>query len=891
MKIFKRLTALFCTGGMLLMSAPHCVLTSHAAQTVKLSPDNTFTINNGEFEGWGTSLCWWANRLGYSDSLAQQAADVFYGDEGLRLNIARFNIGGGDDPSHNHITRTDSNMPGYTKYSNGKITYDWSADANQRNVLMRSIQAAGDDMIVEMFSNSPPYYMTKSGCSSGSADAKSNNLKDDQYDDFARYFAEVCYHYQHDWGVKIQSAEAMNEPYTNFWKANSYKQEGCHFDQGSSQSTMIVELQKAMRDKGMGDVILCGTDETSIDTQISSFNKLSNDAKKAIGRIDTHTYGGSKRAELKNIALSNGKNLWMSEVDSSGTAGTNAGEMSAALWLAQRITTDVNDMNASAWIMWQVIDSHISKNGYNGRKDTGMVDTQKGYWGVAVANHDENKIVLTKKYYAFGQYSRYIRPGMIMLNSSGNTVAAYDPEKGQIVAVSYNTSGSSADITFDLSDFAEVGSTANAIRTSKNENWKNVGTINLNGKTLNATLPGNSITTFVIEGNGSIGGNEIKVQADKLSGSDSWKQNADTDFHKAFDGDNATYFDGTRVGWVQADLGAVYDLSALAYCPRQNYEYRMVDGYFEVSMDGTDWQSIHTISENPTFAMHKVKLEKPITARYIRYAVPEGKPRNSYNTNDVYCCNVAEIKLYGTLNPEASFTKLAPEATSGTVSWKQQEGYNYGKAFDGDTATYFDGVGAGWVQADLGKICELNAIAYTPRKGYEARMVDGYFSVSEDGTSWQTVHTIGRMPTSDTQTVMLDAPVKARYIRYAVPEGKPNNGVNTDNVYCCNIAELAFYGAVLPNAVISNTIKVEYSEKYHQVRFTWDKVEGADRYGIAVYLAGKWRVQAQNITDTVYTTPKNLTPGRTYKVAIAARVNGKWDTANAIKHSGTVTIR
>ncbi len=86
-------------------------------------------------------------------------------------------------------------------------------------------------------------------------------------------------------------------------------------------------------------------------------------------------------------------------------------------------------------------------------------------------------------------------------------------------------------------------------------------------------------------------------------------------------------------------------------------------------------------------------------------------------------------------------------------------------------------------------------------------------------------------------------------------------------------------------------IKVEYSEKYHQVRFTWDKVEGADRYGIAVYLAGKWRVQAQNITGTVYTSPKNLTPGKTYKVAIAARVNGKWDTANAIKNAVTVTIK
>jgi surface protein len=86
-------------------------------------------------------------------------------------------------------------------------------------------------------------------------------------------------------------------------------------------------------------------------------------------------------------------------------------------------------------------------------------------------------------------------------------------------------------------------------------------------------------------------------------------------------------------------------------------------------------------------------------------------------------------------------------------------------------------------------------------------------------------------------------------------------------------------------------IKVEYSEKYHQVKFTWDKVEGADRYGIAIYLAGKWRVQTQNITDTTYTTPKNLTPGKTYKVAVAARVNGNWDAANAIKNAVTVTIK
>ena len=86
-------------------------------------------------------------------------------------------------------------------------------------------------------------------------------------------------------------------------------------------------------------------------------------------------------------------------------------------------------------------------------------------------------------------------------------------------------------------------------------------------------------------------------------------------------------------------------------------------------------------------------------------------------------------------------------------------------------------------------------------------------------------------------------------------------------------------------------LKVEYSEKTRQFRFKWDKVNGADRYGIAVFYAGKWRIQTQNLTDTIYTTPKNLTPGMTYRVAIAARVNGKWNSTFAIKNAVSVTVK
>lgn len=649
MKHWKRRLSAVLASCIALTATGITALPAQAARTVALSPDDTYAINNGVFEGWGTSLCWWANRVGYSDSLAQKCADTFFGENGLRLNIARFNIGGGDNPTHNHITRTDSNMPGYTKYQNGQVTYDWSADANQRNVLQRCIKACGDDMIVEMFSNSPPYWMCKSGCSTGNNNPGANNLKDDCYDDFAEYLAEVCKHYKEEWGVTIQSVEAMNEPYTNFWGAGSAKQEGCHFDIGNSESTIILELQKSMAKRGMEDVIISASDETSIDTQIDAYNALSGDAKKAVGRIDTHTYGGSKRSQLKDLALSAGKNLWMSEVDGNGASGQNAGAMAPGLWLSERITADCNGLNASAWILWQVIDKHVCAAGYMGKKDSGMVDMTKGFWGTAVADHDQDTIVLSKKYYCFGQYTRYIRPGMLMLNCSGNTMAAYDKENGQVVIVSYNTSAGNNDMVYDLSAFSQVGTEAKTIRTSNSEEWKDVGASKLNGSQLAVSLAPNSVTTFIIDGvKGSIEReNKIDLKGKQVTGTNSWHDDKSTGPEKAFDGNKATFFDGVGDGYTQVDLGETYDLEEFGYCPRSGYEYRAIDGMIQVSDDGQNWETVYTVTGEPSYGMHYYKPETPVSARYVRYAVPSGAPKNSANKDSVYCCNIAEIELYG----------------------------------------------------------------------------------------------------------------------------------------------------------------------------------------------------------------------------------------------------
>lgn len=627
--------------------------TATAADVVSISPYAVSQVNNGKFEGWGTSLCWWANRVGYSDSLAQQSAELFFGDEGLRMNIARFNIGGGDDPSHTHITRTDSNMPGYTVWQNGQATYDWSKDANQRNVLMRAIDACSEELLVEMFSNSPPYYMCQSGCSTGNQNPGKNNLKDDCYDDFAVYMAEVCKHYKEEWGVKINSVEPLNEPYTNFWGAYSPKQEGCHFDIGNSESTIILEIQKAMAERGMADVIICGTDETSIDTQIDAYNALSDEAKNAVTRIDTHTYGGSKRTQLYETAVSAGKNLWMSEVDGAGVSGTNPDEMGAALWLAQRMVDDCNGLRCSAWILWQAIDNHISAVGMNGNKDKGMVDTQGGFWGLAVADHDNDNIILTKKYYAFGQLSRYIRPGSMLLPSSGSSLAAYDPDNDQLVICMLNTAGSDKQVSFDLSQFSSIGSTVQPIRTSNSENWMQLPEIATSGSGFSATMPANSITTYILNDVTAEGlpENEIPLTADMVTGSNPWHNSAN-DCKKVVDGNLSTFFDGVGNGWVQIDLGTEYQLDAIAYAPRSGHEPRCVDAVISASKDGEHWDTLHTIQSLPAGGLNYITaLPKDTTYRYVRYAVPEGAPQNQWNKDNVYCCNLAEIKLYGEIAP------------------------------------------------------------------------------------------------------------------------------------------------------------------------------------------------------------------------------------------------
>lgn len=443
------------------------------AQTkVVVDPGKKYQV----FEGWGTSLCWWAVKAGaWSEAnrskLLGAIADP---DTGLGYTIFRYNIGGGDQPGHNHLTKGDggANVPGYKPTEKGD--FDWTADPYQRTIAIE-LSKRVKSPIFEAFSNSPPWWMTKSGCVSGSSDG-SDNLKEDYFDDFADYLSEVALHFKKEWGITFRTVEPFNEPSAGWWKANG-GQEGCGFK--NNQTKMIVELGKALQKKGLfPETSVSAADETNIGDALNQFNKYSSEALSYMFQVNTHSYsGGDNRAKLFNVAFAKDKKVWQSETGPLHKSG----DENIALWMAGVILADLRDMKASAWVDWQIGDP--AEN-----------------WRSLALNHSKQTFSPNARYYMHAAFSRYIRPGSRIIDSdNGNTLAALTPE-GALVLIVRNSGSSDVKYEFDLGEFVKIGTSAKVVRFELPGSLTKQSDIVVSGKSLSMTAKSNTITTMVIDG-------------------------------------------------------------------------------------------------------------------------------------------------------------------------------------------------------------------------------------------------------------------------------------------------------------------------------------------------------------------------------------------------------
>ncbi|ENH95981.1 hypothetical protein J416_13129 [Gracilibacillus halophilus YIM-C55.5] len=480
------------------------------------------------FEGWGTALVWFANVTGgWPDEIKNELADELFGEEGLNLNIARYNIGGQDSPETEPYMRLGGAVPGYWNRPDEFAPpegvsvdedwwdpsqpnhWDWNKDANQQWWLQAAKERGAN--LFEAFSNSPPYFMTQSGYTSGNTDANQDNLQPDKYEEFATYLTKVVAYLKEEMGIDIRTLSPVNEPNTDYWGAKG-RQEGSHWDP-ASQAKIIKEVSKKLEAFDL-DTVVSAMDETNPGKFRTNWESYDEATKNNVGQMNVHTYGTGGRTAIRDLAKIENKRLWMSEVDlGPGGIPQDFTNIEPGLALSERITSDITNLEPKAWVLWQAIEDQVNMNADHENMNWGLIHVD-----FAPDDFEDLEYHKNKKFYTMGNYTKFIRPGDQFIRSDDeNTLAAMDKENQEVVVVHTNQSDEEQVVDFDLSGFETVSESAQATPfvTSAEENISQKDSITVKNDRLTATVDAKSVTTFVISDVAGVDSNDSFIQSDK----------------------------------------------------------------------------------------------------------------------------------------------------------------------------------------------------------------------------------------------------------------------------------------------------------------------------------------------------------------------------------------
>ncbi|WP_330194382.1 glycoside hydrolase [Pseudarthrobacter sp. J47] len=381
------------------------------ATPVTITPN---PASRGEaFQGWGTSLVWFANATGnYSPELREELYQKVFGKDGLNLNIARYNVGGGNasdvadylhdgsavegwwnpvtDPPAGQVAsnlynpdgsvdKTQANKLAFLQQWNpdDPASYNPDADSTQR-WWVEKLAAEQQIDHFEAFSNSPPWFMTKSGYVSGGINpARGENLLPEAEAKFAAYMKHSVELLEQGSGIEVDTINPFNEPNSGYWGTDintatgkppttyTQKQEGALiYPAAQDRVTKLLAAELAESNTTTGAVI-SAMDETDPSRFMTNWHGYSQQAKDAVGQLNVHTYGTNDRRRVRDLAKSTDKPLWMSEVGGfwtgnpalgDSTSGWDRSNITNGLGIAGRIVNDLRELEPDAWVFWQPVE-------------------------------------------------------------------------------------------------------------------------------------------------------------------------------------------------------------------------------------------------------------------------------------------------------------------------------------------------------------------------------------------------------------------------------------------------------------------------------------------------------------------------------------------------------
>ncbi|HYG25073.1 MAG TPA: glycoside hydrolase [Verrucomicrobiae bacterium] len=407
-------------------------------------------------DNFSASDAWSMQNAGlWSDSNRVQVADLlFTTNNGIGLSAWRFNLNAGFDPAVQpgnrwQLWRTGE---GFLVASN---QYDWTRQAGQRWFLAAAKERGIREFIAMAYS--APTNFTRNGRVFGTEGLGSSNLKPGFEPAFARYLADIVAHFRTNADERERVAfnylMPVNEPY---WDWNGNSQEGSRYSNPD-----IIELAQALhpalRARSLDTEILLaeagdlpglyalrqdisGKYGEPYGNYLGAFDSITNLISH---NLSAHSYFTENptnllvavRATLRqHMEAKQHFRFWQTEYCILGPNGPGRDlTMTTALNVARVVWADLSIANAAAWHWWLSLSQADYKDG--------LLYTD--WWQAG----DIESLYCSKNFWAFGQWSRFIRPGWRRVEMPGFEdvfglmgAAFIEPETNSVALVFVNHS-------------------------------------------------------------------------------------------------------------------------------------------------------------------------------------------------------------------------------------------------------------------------------------------------------------------------------------------------------------------------------------------------------------------------------------------------------------------
>src|SRR5579884_636012 len=468
---------------------------AHAASTITVNGGVTHQV----IDGFGASDAFGTGQLILNQSNASTILnDLFNPSTGAGLTIVRNEIGASTNGSSGDSQ--PSIEPNAPSGPNATPTYVFTNDGGQLTFSQQAKSIGATQFYADAWS--APQYMKTNGsllnggyvcgmpspapsCSSG-----------DWRQAYANYLAQYAKFYSQA-GLPLSYVDFVNEP--NF-TPNGYV--GMLLDStsagagnkgsvnsGTPQAVDFIKnyLGPALAASGTGTKVAC-CDAPAFPDAATYASGILAGASSSVGLITGHAYYASPNGLITNTIPTNGQHVWETEAatfDSFDTAWDDGSDASGFQW-AGNLWSALTQANVNAYLYWWFAENNSSNS-----------DNE------AFFNINGSNVTLSTRLWAFGQYSRFIRPGATRIDattSDGNLkVSAFANTDGSQAVVVLNGNNSATSLTVS----GVSGSTATPFLTNASNSIAQQSAIGVSGGSFSATIPARSLVTYRVSGSGS----------------------------------------------------------------------------------------------------------------------------------------------------------------------------------------------------------------------------------------------------------------------------------------------------------------------------------------------------------------------------------------------------